>query len=114
MGSREMFEQMNRAIAQHALRSWIGARFAFEQARAAYELLSSRAHTGKVTIGWWVAACVEIPLRARGLWSVGFMAVCDVNGLVGSVRGAWSSKQPWPGEARSPVLLPPCYLRPDA
>jgi NADPH:quinone reductase-like Zn-dependent oxidoreductase len=50
VGSREMFEEMNRAIAQHRLRPWIGKSFGFEEARAAYDYLSSGAHTGKVTI----------------------------------------------------------------
>jgi NADPH:quinone reductase-like Zn-dependent oxidoreductase len=50
VGSREMFEEMNRAIAQHGLRPWIGKGFGFEEARAAYDYLSSGAHTGKVTI----------------------------------------------------------------
>ena len=50
VGSREMFEEMNRAVARQGLRPWIGKSFGFEEARAAYEYLSSRAHTGKVTI----------------------------------------------------------------
>jgi len=50
VGSREMFEEMNRAIAQHRLRPWIGKGFRFEEARAAYDHLSSGAHIGKVTI----------------------------------------------------------------
>jgi|KBSSwiStaDraftv2_1062776.scaffolds.fasta_scaffold434701_2 NADPH:quinone reductase-like Zn-dependent oxidoreductase len=50
VGSREMFEEMNRAIAQHGLRPWIGKTFAFDDARAAYDYLASSAHTGKVTI----------------------------------------------------------------
>ncbi len=50
VGSREMFEEMNRAIAQHQLRPVIGSTFAFEEARAAYDYLASGAHTGKVTI----------------------------------------------------------------
>lgn len=50
VGSREMFEEMNRAVARQGLRPWIGKSFGFEEARAAYECLSSRAHTGKVTI----------------------------------------------------------------
>lgn len=50
VGSREMFEEMNRAIARHALRPWIGKSFEFEQARAAYDFLASGAHTGKVTL----------------------------------------------------------------
>jgi len=50
VGSREMFEEMNRAIAQHALRPHIDRSFAFGEARAAYEHLALAAHTGKVTI----------------------------------------------------------------
>jgi len=50
VGSREMFEEMNHAVAQHKLRSWIGKRFGFEEARAAYDYLSNGTHTGKVTI----------------------------------------------------------------
>ena len=50
VGSREMFEEMNRAITQHGLRPRIGKRFGFEEARGAYEYLSSGTHTGKVTI----------------------------------------------------------------
>jgi NADPH:quinone reductase-like Zn-dependent oxidoreductase len=41
---------MNRAIAQHGLRPWIGKSFGFDEARAAYDYLASSAHTGKVTI----------------------------------------------------------------
>jgi NADPH:quinone reductase-like Zn-dependent oxidoreductase len=50
VGSREMFEEMNRAIAQHRLSPVIARRFGFEQARAAYDYLASGAHTGKVVI----------------------------------------------------------------
>jgi len=50
VGSREMFEEMNRAIAQHRLRPVIARSFGFEQARAAYDYLASGAHTGKVVI----------------------------------------------------------------
>jgi NADPH:quinone reductase-like Zn-dependent oxidoreductase len=50
VGSREMFEEMNRAIAQHQMRPVIGRSFPFEQARAAYDYLASAAHTGKVVI----------------------------------------------------------------
>jgi NADPH:quinone reductase-like Zn-dependent oxidoreductase len=50
VGSREMFEEMNRAIAQQQLRPVIARSFAFEQARAAYDYLASGAHTGKVVI----------------------------------------------------------------
>lgn len=50
VGSREMFEEMNRAIAQHRLTPVIARSFGFEQARAAYDYLASGAHTGKVVI----------------------------------------------------------------
>ncbi|MFN0315938.1 MAG: zinc-dependent alcohol dehydrogenase family protein [Burkholderiales bacterium] len=50
VGSRDMFEEMNRAIALHKLRPHIGKRFAFAEARAAYDYLDSAAHTGKVVI----------------------------------------------------------------
>lgn len=50
VGSREMFEDMNRAIALHGMHLPIGRSFGFEEARAAYGYLDSAAHTGKVTI----------------------------------------------------------------
>ena len=50
VGSREMFEDMNHAVEQHGLRPWIGKSFRFEEARAAYDYLSSGTHTGKVTV----------------------------------------------------------------
>ena len=50
VGSREMFEEMNRAIAQHGLRPHIDRGFAFDNARAAYEHLASATHAGKITI----------------------------------------------------------------
>lgn len=50
VGSREMFEDMNRAISAHEMRPPIGRRFGFEEARAAYDTLVSATHWGKVTI----------------------------------------------------------------
>jgi NADPH:quinone reductase-like Zn-dependent oxidoreductase len=50
VGSREMFEEMNRAIDRHGLRPHIAKSFAFEEARAAYDHLASATHTGKVVI----------------------------------------------------------------
>ncbi len=50
VGSREMFEAMNRAIAQHELRPVIDKVFPFAEARAAYRHLESAAHLGKVVI----------------------------------------------------------------
>jgi len=50
VGSREMFEEMNRAIAQHGLRPHIDRSFTFDQTRAAYEHLASAGHAGKIVI----------------------------------------------------------------
>ena len=50
VGSREMFEEMNRAIAQHGLRPHIDRGFTFDNTRAAYEHLASATHAGKITI----------------------------------------------------------------
>lgn len=50
VGSREMFEEMNRAIALHGKHLPIGRSFGFEEARAAYDHLDGATHTGKVTI----------------------------------------------------------------
>jgi NADPH:quinone reductase-like Zn-dependent oxidoreductase len=50
VGSREMFEDMNRAIALHGMHLPIGRSFGFEEARAAYDYLDGATHTGKVTI----------------------------------------------------------------
>jgi NADPH:quinone reductase-like Zn-dependent oxidoreductase len=50
VGSREMFEEMNRAIAQHRLKPVIARSFPFDRARPAYDYLASGAHTGKVVI----------------------------------------------------------------
>jgi NADPH:quinone reductase-like Zn-dependent oxidoreductase len=50
VGSREMFEEMNRALARHRLRPHIARVFDFDQARAAYDYLASATHTGKVVI----------------------------------------------------------------
>jgi NADPH:quinone reductase-like Zn-dependent oxidoreductase len=50
VGSREMFEEMNRAIAQHGLEPRIDRTFGFDQARAAYEHLAGASHAGKVVI----------------------------------------------------------------
>jgi len=52
VGSREMFEDMNRAIALHGLKPRIDRSFGFEQARAAYEHLAGASHAGKVTISF--------------------------------------------------------------
>ncbi len=50
IGSREMFEAMNRAIASHGLRPVIDKTFPFADAKAAYRHLESQAHMGKVVI----------------------------------------------------------------
>jgi len=50
VGSREMFEAMNRAIAQAKLKPVIDTHFEFLDARAAYDYLASRAHFGKIVI----------------------------------------------------------------
>lgn len=50
VGSRDLFEDMNRAVAQHQIRPVIDRVFGFEQARDAYAYLESGAHFGKVVI----------------------------------------------------------------
>ncbi|PZP47675.1 MAG: NAD(P)-dependent alcohol dehydrogenase [Azospirillum brasilense] len=50
VGSREMFEAMNRAIAFHRIQPVIDRVFPFEEAQAAYRHLESQAHLGKVVI----------------------------------------------------------------
>ena len=50
VGSREMFESMNKAIAHHKLRPVIDRVFPFAEARAALHHLESQAHIGKVVI----------------------------------------------------------------
>ena len=50
VGSREMFEEMNRAIELHAMKPHIDRSFDFEQARVAYEHLAGASHAGKVAI----------------------------------------------------------------
>jgi NADPH:quinone reductase-like Zn-dependent oxidoreductase len=50
VGSREMFEVMNRAIEVHRIKPAIDRVFPFEQAKAAYEHLKSGSHFGKVVI----------------------------------------------------------------
>ena len=50
VGSREMFEAMNRAVAAHRLRPVIDRVFPFEEAREALHYLESGAHFGKVCI----------------------------------------------------------------
>ncbi len=50
VGSREMFEAMNRAIAAHQLRPVVDRVFPFDQALEAFRHLESGAHFGKVCI----------------------------------------------------------------
>jgi NADPH:quinone reductase-like Zn-dependent oxidoreductase len=50
VGSRDLFEAMNRAIALHKLRPVIDRVFPFEEAKAALMHLESGSHFGKVVI----------------------------------------------------------------
>lgn len=50
VGSREMFDEMNRAIALHGLKPHVDRTFPFADARAAYEHLAGASHAGKVVI----------------------------------------------------------------
>src|SRR6266478_816422 len=50
VGSRVMFEAMNRAIAEHALRPVVDRVFPFAEAREAMHYMESGAHFGKVCI----------------------------------------------------------------
>ena len=50
VGSREMFEAMNRAISLHKLHPVVDKVFAFDEAREAYELMERGGHFGKIVI----------------------------------------------------------------
>jgi NADPH:quinone reductase-like Zn-dependent oxidoreductase len=50
VGSREMFEEMNRAIALHRMRPIVDRVFSFEEIGAALSYLESGAHFGKIVI----------------------------------------------------------------
>jgi NADPH:quinone reductase-like Zn-dependent oxidoreductase len=50
VGSRQMFEAMNRAIALHRIVPVVDRVFDFEQAKDAYRHLESQTHVGKVVI----------------------------------------------------------------
>ena len=50
VGSRELFEAMNRAIRFHRIRPVIDRVFGFEQSKDAYRHLQSGSHVGKVVI----------------------------------------------------------------
>lgn len=49
-GSRDSFDEMNRAIARHRLRPVISEHHAFANAPAAYAALAARTHVGKIVI----------------------------------------------------------------
>ena len=50
VGSRWMFEEMNRAIAAHRIKPVIDERFAFADARDAYHRMRVAGHFGKLVI----------------------------------------------------------------
>jgi NADPH:quinone reductase-like Zn-dependent oxidoreductase len=50
VGSREMFENMNRAISQNGLKPVIDRVFPMAESRAALEHLASGSHFGKIVI----------------------------------------------------------------
>ena len=50
VGSRAMFENMNRAIALHKLRPTIDRVFPFDDAAAAYDHMGTGSHFGKIVI----------------------------------------------------------------
>lgn len=50
VGSRDMFEDMNRAFTLHHLKPIVDKVFSFAQAKAAYEYLQSGRHFGKIVI----------------------------------------------------------------
>jgi NADPH:quinone reductase-like Zn-dependent oxidoreductase len=50
VGSREIFEAMNRAVALHHLKPAIDRVFPFEEAPEAFALMQSRGHFGKIAI----------------------------------------------------------------
>jgi NADPH:quinone reductase-like Zn-dependent oxidoreductase len=50
VGSREMFEAMNRAISTHRMKPVVDRVFPFDQAREAMHYMESGAHFGKVVI----------------------------------------------------------------
>jgi NADPH:quinone reductase-like Zn-dependent oxidoreductase len=50
VGSRAMFEAMNRAITAAGLRPVIDRRFAFNDARAAYHHMQAAGHFGKIVV----------------------------------------------------------------
>ncbi len=50
VGSREMFEAMNRAIALHKMKPVVDRVFPFNDAPAAFRYMESAAHFGKIAI----------------------------------------------------------------
>ena len=50
VGSRAMFEAMNRAIAHHQLKPAIDRVFEFKEAKEAYQYMNSASHFGKIVI----------------------------------------------------------------
>ncbi len=50
VGSRQMFERMNAAIALHKLRPVVDKVFSFGEAQEAYRMMASGAHFGKIAI----------------------------------------------------------------
>jgi NADPH:quinone reductase-like Zn-dependent oxidoreductase len=50
VGSREMFENMNRAVALNALKPVIDRTFPFEEAREALEYMDRGSHFGKIVL----------------------------------------------------------------
>lgn len=52
VGSREMFDQMNRAIELHGIKPIVDRTFHFTEAREALEYLASGAHFGKVCLSF--------------------------------------------------------------
>ena len=50
VGSRRMFEDMNRAIEHHAIKPVIDQQFAFDAAPAAFHAMQSQQHFGKIVL----------------------------------------------------------------
>jgi NADPH:quinone reductase-like Zn-dependent oxidoreductase len=50
VGSRAMFEEMNRTIENHGIRPVVDRTFGFDQVREAFELMKSGQHFGKVVV----------------------------------------------------------------
>jgi len=50
VGSRETFEDLNRAVSSHELRPVVDRVFPFAEARAAFDLMAGQGHFGKIVI----------------------------------------------------------------